>query len=335
MIMLYPQEQRPKGWLPALTLSLTLHGAALAALLYVPVPHQMVPSVPITQIMSHPLAPTATEPDSAGTDPQEISTPAAFLPAQNMTVSTEDAALWPVITHTRPSLSTILDQSSPERRSGAENPPRTTSDSASNPRLTPLITRLRERLDQPCLIVLPQISSDDRIDLTIMGESDLAISAVLKDLQPHQDDLGSDQRILLDPRQCPVVNFVRRVPNYPLFPMQISLQQSDLSSGSFMQGWINAASNRQVLLLLVDDNGVVQDLGRFIDRQNGQIRFDVPVSRAGAARDTSQLLIAIATRDHVRTASANAGRLAQDFFPLLEAEIDSDALISISSIYLR
>ena len=84
-------------------------------------------------------------------------------------------------------------------------------------------------------------------------------------------------------------------------------------------------------LLLVDDNGVVQDLSRFLTIAGSDARFDVPVFRNGPSRDTRQLLIALATAGRPAAVDQMAGQLAGDMFPALQSELQG-ARIGIVAI---
>ena len=67
----------------------------------------------------------------------------------------------------------------------------------------------------------------------------------------------------------------------------------------------------------------------------GQTHFDVPLARSGPARDTHQLVMAIASPSRPRAVNAHAGELAEDFFDRLASEMAADTRIGIGSVYVR
>ena len=89
------------------------------------------------------------------------------------------------------------------------------------------------------------------------------------------------------------------------------------------------------MLLLVDDNGVVQDLQRFLSFSGNFVRFDVPVNRAGNSRDTSQMLLAIATRRPPDVIRNRAGNLAQEVFVGLDGEFGPGASLAVATFDVR
>ena len=86
---------------------------------------------------------------------------------------------------------------------------------------------------------------------------------------------------------------------------------------------------------MVDENGAVHDLRRFLLSSAGGTRFDVPVARMRQPRDTRQLLIALATPQRLNTVTARAGDAAGPFFDALFAEVGQNALIGIASFDVR
>ena len=88
---------------------------------------------------------------------------------------------------------------------------------------------------------------------------------------------------------------MREQPDYPVGRLSIALASDRVESGGRLVGAVSGAAGRYVTLLLIDDNGVVQDLNRFLTFVGGETRFDVPVTRSGPPRDTGQILLALAT----------------------------------------
>jgi hypothetical protein len=90
-----------------------------------------------------------------------------------------------------------------------------------------------------------------------------------------------------------------------------------------------------VTLLLIDDNGVVQDLQRFLSFSGNLARFDVPVTRSGLAKDTSQILLAIASPRQPDALRERAGQLAQDVFAGLGGVTGDDTALAVATFDVR
>jgi hypothetical protein len=131
----------------------------------------------------------------------------------------------------------------------------------------------------------------------------------------------------MDPRQCAVLDYVRQNRSYPAFRMSFGLEIDQINSGEQLTGAVGGTAGRYVSLIMIDDNGVVQDLGQYLSFVGDQARFDVPLRRAGAARDTKQLLVAIGTNSRPQSVDAQNGQLAEDYFAALAAEVGTNVPI--------
>ncbi|MEP4196429.1 MAG: hypothetical protein ABJL99_12425 [Aliishimia sp.] len=199
-----------------------------------------------------------------------------------------------------------------------------------------LIDRIRNRFGDTCLIALPQNQGSGINPLvTIISDEDRTMATFATEVLSDPDLPVDDRQVLIDNRQCAALDFARARPNYPTFRIDLALQSRLVSSGDRLAGRIGGIAGRYTSLLLIDSNGVVQDLRRFTRFTQGAAEFDVPVTVNGAGRDTSQLLVAVATNGRPVTVTQRAGQRAQDFFPALGAEIGNQAVIAILPFDVR
>ena len=201
--------------------------------------------------------------------------------------------------------------------------------------LNDLVQRIRDRLGDPCLVALPQRQNGGDTLVVVVAAQDRAINTFAQAVLGDADTPVEHRPVLIDSRQCPALNLARESANYPSFRLSMKLHTPIVNSGGRLVGTIDNVAGMYTSLLLIDDNGVVQDLRRFTSFVSGRAEFDVPVSRAGTARDTSQLLFAVATQTRPNTISQLAGRLAQDFFPALQAELGSGTIIALVPFEMR
>ncbi|QUJ78116.1 hypothetical protein KDD17_17395 [Sulfitobacter albidus] len=88
-------------------------------------------------------------------------------------------------------------------------------------------------------------------------------------------------------------------------------------------------------LLVIDDNGVVQDLARFTTLDGNTPVFDAPVARAGPARATRQILLAVGSRDAPLDLTGRIGQTAQTFFGSLPAGTLSSLVFGVTTFDVR
>lgn len=273
-----------------------------------------------------PLVDGPALPDQAAADPGT----AAAVPAED---ATGIAPVDPGITHLLPEEPGLPPDPAPGTAPGASAAP-----AAPDPRLVELSTRIRARLTDPCLLALP-MTQDGRLSLQLLSDSDRNLGALVETLTRGIDggiegSIGQSTR-LIDQRQCAAVAYARRDPGYPVLPLGIALDHQVIESGSLLQGRLTGGIGQSLTLLLIDDTGIVQDLGPFLRRSSTEASFAVPVALAGRNRDTQQLLVALGTARRPATISALRGAPADQFFAALFAEIGQSAQVGIASFDLR
>lgn len=198
-----------------------------------------------------------------------------------------------------------------------------------------LIRRIRAADADPCLLALPRRAGQDGVGLALIAAADGAMSNFANTVLTPEDADIRQTRTLVDPRQCPALSYVRQNRDYPATRLGLALDTAEVPSGGNLTGVLRGTAGRYVTLLLIDNNGVVQDLQRFMSFSGNFARFDVPVTRQGPPRDTSQILLAIATQRPASTIRDRDGRLAQDVFAGLSGELASSAAIALTTFDVR
>jgi len=210
-------------------------------------------------------------------------------------------------------------------------PPPTEQDLA----LADLIARIRALPGEACLIALPRRDGETGIGLALVSGNEAAMEGFAQSLLGPGDEDIRQTRTLVDGRQCAALDYIRANGDYPATRMGIRADALQVASGENLTGVLRGAAGRYLTLLIVDDNGVVQDLQRFTSFSSNLARFDVPVTRAGASRDTEQLLLAIATTRPPEILRERAGRLAEDVFAGLPDDMASGAALGVASFDVR
>lgn len=198
-----------------------------------------------------------------------------------------------------------------------------------------LLRRIRAVPHEDCLLALPRRDGEEGVGLALIASSEAAMMRFSEALLTAEDDGIRQTRTLVDERQCAALNYVRGNGDYPATRLGVRLDADEVPSGGRLTGVLRGTAGRYVVLLLVDNNGVAQDLQRFVSFSGNFARFDVPVTRAGAPRDSKQLLLAIATRRPSRTIRDRAGQLARDVFAGLEGELATGAALAVTTFDVR
>ncbi len=199
----------------------------------------------------------------------------------------------------------------------------------------PFLARIRGQLALPCLVAYPKRSSAGDTALEFVAANEADIRSFASELLANVSPVPPQTAELIDSRQCDALNFVRESAQYPAFSLAVNLTSADIASGERLTGTIDNAGGAYVSLVVVDDNGVVQDLGQYMSFVGGQVSFEVPMSRFGGARDTRQLLLAIASAGRPAALDTHNGFLAADFFPKLRESVDRRARLALVPFSLR
>ncbi|SFA51997.1 hypothetical protein SAMN04487972_10932 [Paracoccus halophilus] len=328
------QRASGRGWLIASALSVAVHLGAAGALIWSPSWRWTSPGQSADPVEIQLTALTLPGEGQGGGLLRPVSQP---IPAPRL----ESTAGAP--TTQAPDASPLLQSTAlpmAPAETAAPAPPQMPAEPRENPAetdpdLADLFQRIRDNLTEPCLLALPALTEDGQIRLSLLASDDEEFPRLLRNLTQGLETELTGQAVLIDPRQCPALTFARRDLRYPVFPLAVQLQSQDVAAGDSLRGTISGATGRYVTLLLVDDNGVTHDLRRFLINSGGRISFDVPVARDGAARDTHQLILAVATPARPATISRAAGEPAGDFFDQLARELGRDALIGVANVYIR
>lgn len=343
-------------WVQALALSLLCHGVAAAAMLDVlpsrpdrggdiPPAQIEVTAIEIQRgtIATAGLSPVS--PDGAGTlapvqpatAPPSAATPVVPVVAPVIAVPTTAGDMLAATVPLAPAQGVDIAALPP---AAVTNPGATVAtpapDTPQSRLLAEMIGAIRGQVAQSCLVALPAADGSGAVQLTVLSDRDQGIAAVFQDISGAASAVPLTERsVLLDARQCPALTFARGVASYPVYPLRVALAAPEIASGQRLAGRVTGAGNDPALLLLIDDNGVVQDITRFARPVPDGLEFDVPMRRAGGPRDTSQMLMALAIPDAAALIDGQTGRLAADVFPTIQNRSGVAAQIGIAAFYLR
>lgn len=296
-----------------------------------------IPSRPVAQqplapqgATALPVAPAAQTPPTTMAEPvQRIITTAPLSTTGTAAPSAAPETL-SALTTTTPAALPVIGRQTPRRAALPAAPP-----TAQDLAVGDLIARIRATPADPCLLALPRRDGDSGVGLELIAANDTAMAQFATALLTPADSAIRQTRTLVDPRQCAALAYLRDNRDYPATRLGIALDSAEVASGDEITGVLRGIAGRYVLLLIVDNNGVVQDLQRFMSFSGNFARFTVPVTRVGPQRDTSQSLIAITTDTPASTIRARDGQLAADVFRDLDAAQGRNAAIGFATFDVR
>lgn len=224
----------------------------------------------------------------------------------------------------------------PAAQPAAPPPPPPPPPSPEELALAEQVKRIRERFGDTCLVALPQNGGEGQNPIvTLLSDTDRAMGTFVEEVLSDPEFPVDNEQTLVDNRQCAMLDYARVRDNYPTFQVNLSLTSRLVASGDNLEGTVDGFAGRVLAILIVDSNGVVQDLRNFVSFTQGGAFFSVPVNLNGPPRDTSQMIVAIGTRGVSRTVSQLNGRLASEFFPALEAEFGDDIIVAVLPFDVR
>ncbi|MEM8811308.1 MAG: hypothetical protein AAGF59_01725 [Pseudomonadota bacterium] len=171
-----------------------------------------------------------------------------------------------------------------------------------------------------CTLVLPQLADASAFRFSAFGvEPGLGERFRRTAELPSALDVAVDATPLARP-QCGAVDFVRSLPNYPLFDMRIRLERAIVRDGTELRGIVDNITRRIINLVLIDDDGLVHVVNDYLSVVDGRVLISAPVHLTEAPVDAGQILLAIASDGSLKTLDDQSARPADAFFTELTYE---------------
>jgi serine/threonine-protein kinase len=140
---------------------------------------------------------------------------------------------------------------------------------------------------------------------------------------------------LITKAQCPVLAFLNNVRSDASVAPKLEINAPSLRSGQALTGSVTIPGGRQIQVLLVNDDGVVQNITNLV-RTGGIRTFNILLERAAGGDARPQLVIAITSGEALASLQTTRSPRADRFFPALEAEAKTKAQkLGISVSYFQ
>lgn len=199
-----------------------------------------------------------------------------------------------------------------------------------------LIRRIRATPQQSCTLALPRrVVGGPGGGVTLAGADIDVLDDLGRRIVDGLDPVPVQTRDIIDPRQCAALDAIRQSDDYPVSRIGLAIDSAQLRSGDTLTARVIGAGGLFLTLLVIDDNGVVQDLAPFTGLEGDEPVINVPVARAGPSRATRQLLVALGTRDEALDLSGLVGQRAQDVFSALPADRLASLVFAFAAFDVR
>jgi hypothetical protein len=173
----------------------------------------------------------------------------------------------------------------------------------------------------PCFAALPTLGDDGAFQLETFARSRSDLDKFRGALETRTGALPDTRMKPVSDAQCEALAYLQNSPAYPQYQIFFDLKAYTIPSGSVLEGKIGNTGGGFLSFLIIDDEGLVQDLGSFLRFTRGAALFRIPMTIKGSPVETQQLLMALSTPARLETVQAASGTPARQFFAALEAEL--------------
>jgi hypothetical protein len=173
-----------------------------------------------------------------------------------------------------------------------------------------------------CFLALA-LPSPQIIEVDGYSETPARLQRLHNDLSTIADASVRTRQHRITPAQCEALSFARSVSPDPVAQLPITSDSAEISSGAELSGAIHNFSRKWLYLVVVDDEGTVQELDDLSRNADGTIGFRAPLTLTDGPVNTVQLLLAIASDSALETFAQREGENARPYFAALATEISA------------
>lgn len=170
--------------------------------------------------------------------------------------------------------------------------------------------------------------SSSSSDLARLGEELDRVAGREVDLRPH----------VVTGDQCEALSFAGRIGINPAATLAIEPKSHTIESGTYVSGLITNFDARHLYLLVVDDEGRVQEISNMFRASEDSVGFIAPMTLSKGPVETVQILLALSSQQSLATVAERDGAPAQDYFAALADEIERTGQrlgIGFTYLYVR
>ncbi len=194
------------------------------------------------------------------------------------------------------------------------------------------VTRFLESTGRhACRLALPRSKNGKLVGLYGFGQT-------LEPWIEHSRKLAAETGVALRTEsrnitkaQCSSLQFVRQHVDYTRTGLRFEVSKEYIRSGEPLTGRIINRRFNYISLLLIDDEGTIQDVNRFVQVKNGRVSFKARMTLTGNAVTTSQIILAVSANQSLKALGYTPNQDPARFFQRLTDEINqSGALVDVA-----
>jgi serine/threonine-protein kinase len=171
-----------------------------------------------------------------------------------------------------------------------------------------------------CFFIAPNTVSASAARIDGYGASATAFQ-ILDDAFKRTNGFEADIEVRqVTTAQCPAVTFLGRLRSERAPAPRLQIGQTSLRSGEALSGSIDGFGTNNVQLLLVSDEGLVQDVSGLLKPAGDAKTFNLRMQRTGAPGAQPQLLVAVSSNKPLETLRDAKSTPADKLFPLALVE---------------
>lgn len=176
--------------------------------------------------------------------------------------------------------------------------------------------------DGGCFVAIAKPSADTvAVDgYAAAGET---LARLETDLAAIEDASVAMRRHRIASAQCDALAFTRGLNPDPVPRLTIRPDTPEIASGTELTGVVRDFGRKWLYLVVVDDEGKVQELDDLKPGPDGSIVFRAPLTLTDGPVDTVQLLLAVASDEPLDTFATQDGAPAGAYFQSLREEISA------------
>ncbi|MEN3792685.1 hypothetical protein [Fulvimarina sp. MAC3] len=192
-----------------------------------------------------------------------------------------------------------------------------------------------------CFAAMPSRASNDRIVIEGLSNSAARLSDFEEQIAAAVDFPLTIQTGQITDAQCRALSFLTYSKDYPVSQLRLQIDRRNVATGAELSGKISGIDARKLTVLIVDDEGIVQQVPDrfFSERSADQARFVVPLSATAGLFDTANIALAITTPDPLRTAQEADAANVETYFEQLAVELaepgNASSDLAFAFFYIR
>ena len=182
-----------------------------------------------------------------------------------------------------------------------------------------------------CFLAVSRQDAPDRWKVTSYGAATAVLDAFANHLKAKVPAAVALNRRSLQMAQCAAIDFANGFVAKARGSFVFATDNRRLVAGDRLSATISGFTQKWIYILLVDDEGVAQDISQFAVVSGGGIRLDVPVHVRGDGHAKTQLLFALSSDRPLSLLDMKHPQPLLQLMPMLRGQIvASKALVEMS-----